>query len=393
MRKISLTLLGMYLGILSAFSQGADTANYKSRKLQLDEVNFVSSYYHQDGNNSAVTGGIGTEKLSDFANTFELKLSKYDRKARKHSYGLELGIDHYTSASSDKIDPSTITSASYSDTRIYPTLSWTLQNEKKKSSIGLAASYSQEFDYTSVGFGASYTKASKDNNREFGLKFQSYFDQWHIIYPIELRGYNEDKNENPNRNSFSLSLSLAQVINQRLQLSVIAEPVYQTGLLATKYQRVYFKDGSLNSETLPDTRVKFPIGIRANYFLGDKIILRSFYRFYADGWGVKAHTAELETPVKLTPFVSISPYYRFYSQSAADYFAPYQLHNFSDQYFTSDYDLSKFNSHFFGTGIRFAPPRGVLGIQHVNTLELRYGHYSRSTDLQANIISLQIKLK
>lgn len=392
MRKISLSVLGMYLSILSAFSQSADSATYKSRKLQLDEVNFVSSYYHQDGNNSAVTGGIGTEKLTDVSNTIEVKMSRYDSRLRKHTYGFELGVDHYTSASSDKIDPSTVSSASMSDLRVYPTFSWALQNEKKKRSIGLSASYSQEYDYFSVGLGANYTKASKDNNREFGLRFQSYFDKWNIIYPVELRGYQE-KGENSGRNSFSLALSLAQVVNQRLQISVVAEPVYQQGLLATKYQRVYFKDGSLSTETLPKDRVKFPIGFRANYFMGDKMIFRSFYRYYADGWGVRAHTAELETPIKITPFVSISPYYRFYTQTAADYFAPFKLHNINDQYFTSDYDLSKFNSHFFGTGVRFAPPKGVLGMQRINSLELRYGHYNRSNDLQANIISLQIKLK
>ena len=30
------------------------------------DVNFLSSYYQQDGNNGAVTGGIGTEFLTDF---------------------------------------------------------------------------------------------------------------------------------------------------------------------------------------------------------------------------------------------------------------------------------------------------------------------------------------
>lgn len=89
MKKISLAAIGMYLSILSAFSQNntTDSSTYKSRKLTLDEVNFVSGYYHQNGNNSAVTGGIGTEKLTDFANTIDLKLSKYDSKNRKHIVG------------------------------------------------------------------------------------------------------------------------------------------------------------------------------------------------------------------------------------------------------------------------------------------------------------------
>src|SRR3954463_11201669 len=104
MKKICLFVLGMYVGILAAFSQPADSTNYKSRKLKLEEVNLVSSYYHQDGNNSAVEGGIGSEKLTDIANVIDVKLVKYDKKDRKHSFVLDAGIDNYSSASSDMID-------------------------------------------------------------------------------------------------------------------------------------------------------------------------------------------------------------------------------------------------------------------------------------------------
>lgn len=63
MKKISLTLIGLYILLLNAFSQTIkDSSLYKARPLRLDEVNIVSSYYTQDGNHSAVTGGIGTEK-------------------------------------------------------------------------------------------------------------------------------------------------------------------------------------------------------------------------------------------------------------------------------------------------------------------------------------------
>ena len=190
MRKLSLTVIGMYVTILTAFSQNqspSDSSVYKSKKLTLDEINFVSGYYQQNGNNSAVTGGIGTEKLTDFANTVELKLSKYDSKLRKHSFDFEMGIDHYSSASSDKIDPYTISSPSYSDTRFYPSLTWSVENEQKRTTFGLTGSFSKEFDYVSKGFGASFTKASKDNNREFTAKLQTYLDTWSIIYPVELR--------------------------------------------------------------------------------------------------------------------------------------------------------------------------------------------------------------
>lgn len=405
MRKLTLAAIGMYLGILSAFSQtntGTDSSFYKKKHLSLDEVNFVSGYYQQDGNHSAVTGGIGTELLHDFANTIELKMSKYDSKNRKHTFNFELGVDHYTSASSDKIDPHTISSPSYADTRFYPSVGWSMQNAEKGTTVGLTASFSKEFDYTSVGIGGSFTKASKNNNTEFTAHLQAYFDTWAVIYPVELRtgtaGTGRDDEHSgisgySPRDSYSGSFSLAQVVNKNFQVVLIAEPVYQTGLLATKYQRDYFTDGSERVETLPDSRIKIPVGIRANYFIGDRFIIRSFYRYYQDNWGLKAHTIDLEMPIKITPFVSVSPFYRYYTQNAVDYFAPYGMHNPNETYFTSDYDLSEFNSNFYGAGIRLAPPKGVFGVQNWNSIEIRYGHYQRSNDLQSDQISLHLKFK
>jgi len=258
------------------------------------------------------------------------------------------------------------------------------------------ASFSNEFDYTSFGLGTSFTKTSKNHNTEFTGKLQAYFDTWKVIYPIELRTGNiRGENDYPSapRNSYSASLSLSQIINKKLQILLVAEPTYQTGLLATKYQRVYFADGSVQAENLPDNRYKIPVGIRANYFIGDRFIIRSFYRYYNDNWGVKAHTVDLEVPIKITPFVSVSPFYRFYKQTAADFFAAYGQHTVSENYFTSDYDLSKFNSNFFGAGIRLAPPNGLFSMKNWNSLELRYGRYERSNGLQSNIISLHLKFK
>jgi len=159
------------------------------------------------------------------------------------------------------------------------------------------------------------------------------------------------------------------------------------------FHRVYFTDNTVKSETLPNTRFKLPVGIRANYFLGNNIVLRSFYRYYHDDWGLTAHTAELETVFKITPFFSVSPFYRYYTQTGIDFFAPYQLHALTDTYYTSNYDLSKFNSSFIGAGLRFAPEKGVLGMPHIAMAELRYGHYNRSTSLNSNIITLNLKFK
>ena len=398
MKKLYLSVIGMYLGILVAFSQGnpKSDSSYKSRKLTFEEANLVSSYYSQNGNNAAVTGGIGSEKLTDFSNSIDVKLSIYDRRNRKHSFTGELGMDHYTSASSDKIDPATISSASHADTRFYPSLGWTMENEEKGTTIGAGLSTSSEFDYQSFGGNISFAQKTKNKMGEFSAKVQAYLDKVSLIYPIELRtgGRREDDDyAKTSRNSFSGNLSWSQIINKNFQLLIEGEVVYQHGYLGLPFHRVYFGDNSVHVEALPSSRLKIPLGIRANYFIGDRFILRTWYRNYHDDWGINSNAAQAEMVVKVSPFLSITPFYRFYQQSAAKYFAPYGVHNAADDFFTSNYDLSKFNSNFLGAGFRIAPPQGVLKIQHLSSLELRYGHYKKTTDLNSNIISLNLKYK
>ncbi|MDT3400976.1 DUF3570 domain-containing protein [Mucilaginibacter terrae] len=411
MKKLYLNVALFYMGILASHAQivspvpaKADTANaaYHSKKLTVDEVNFVSAYYHQDGNHSAVTGGIGTELLTDFANTIDVQLSNYNKRGRKNTFLFELGIDHYSSASSDKIDPSTISSASKSDNRIYPSLNWTRTNEQTGNAYGFTGSYSHEYDYQSFGAAFNLTRLSKNKNTQFDMRLQAFLDKWKVILPVELRpGYAPGKNYEHDhsadgsapRNSFSASFSLSQVINPRLQVLIIVEPAYQHGLLSTRYQRDYFTDGSLRAENLPGKRYKLPVAARFNYFLDDHFIIRTYYRYYMDNWGIRAHTAEVEVPVKLTSFVSVSPFYRYNSQQGTRYFAPYGQHNPNAAYYTSDCDLADLHSSFVGAGLRLSPPKGVFGWQRLNMLELRYGHYMRSTNLTSNVITLNMRFK
>ncbi len=400
MRKLTLTVIALYIGMLAAFSQvskAVDSSKYKSRTLSFEEANLVSSYYRQDGNNSAVTGGIGSEKLTDISNSFEIKLNKWDRKNRKHTYDFELGVDHYTSASSDMIDSKANSSASHADTRIYPSANWTMENEQKGSTIGAGVAISHEFDYMSWGGNINFAQKTKNKMGEFGVKLFTYLDNLKLIYPVELRSGSfiprHETYPTAARNTFGSSFSYSQIVNERLQLAFLVDLIYQDGYLGLPFHRVYFTDNSVHVENLPGKRFKVPIGFRANYFLGDNIVLRGYYRYYKDDWGLGAHTFNLETSVKLSAFFSVTPFYRYYTQTATDYFAPYLAHTAADTYYTSNYDLSAFSSHFYGTGIRLTPPNGVFKIEHLSMLELRYGHYSKSNGMNSDIISLNLKFK
>lgn len=233
---------------------------------------FSSSYYKQNGNNSAVEGGTGSEKLTDVANILDLKLTVYDKRSRKHTITGEAGIDYYSSASSDRIDAKANSSASSSDIRIYPSLGWMMEDDKKGYSVELHGSGSAEFDYQSIGFGGAFSKKSTDRNRDITLKGQVYLDQVKLITPVELRvggggnHHDDDDYASASRNSYSGSITLSQVVNKRLQFMLMAELVKQNGYLGLPFHRVYFADNSLKAENLPSSRLKIPLGLRASYF-------------------------------------------------------------------------------------------------------------------------------
>jgi len=405
MKKVILAI-GLYVGFLHAgkaqlSTYYGDTTNYKSRKLKFEEANIVTGYYFQDGNNSAITGGIGTEKLTDLANSFDITFSKLDRYNRLHTLNVDFNIDRYTSASSDNIDPLTKSSASKEDTHIYPSINWSVKDDVTRTTKSLGYAFSTEYDYRSHGFNGGITFLSKDKNTEYALKGSAYLDTYMCILPSELRPADYPSGAHRDqagiaykpRNTFSGSFSIAQVINQRLQVMGIVEPGYQEGLLSTPFHRVYFTNGNHTTEKLPSTKMKLPIGLRLSYFAGDKIVIRGFYRFYIDNWGMVAHTANLEIPYKISPFFSVMPFYRVNNQTASKYFNKYGMHDANETYYTSDYDLSTFISEFVGMGVRMAPPGGIAKLVNWNSMELRYGYYHRSNGMVGHSVSLQIKIK
>lgn len=418
--------------MLHAFSQvsSKDTSAYKSKKLALDEVNIVSGYYNQTAYKSAVMGGRtdskGIGNVTDLANGIDIKFVSWDKKQQKNSFTASLGIDYHTAASQAYVDSNG--HAKNNGTRIYPTLDWTIENEKKGTEFGIGAYYSAEHNYYhSIGLNTSFFKKN-NHNGIFGVKLTGYFDQIKMIKPSEFLPVDSLKNIAPidsivyvtsasgqtraltyvngqlvgktrrnvlpssARNTLTASFSFEQVINSRMQGSIAIDLVYQSGYLGLPFHRVYFNNGKDSIENLPSQRFKLPIGFRLNYFLGDNIIIRSYYRFYMDSWGLQSHTANIEVPVKITPFFSISPFYRYYIQTAAKYFAPYETHSSQDQYFTSNYALAAFSSQSFGVGFRVAPPKGVF-IKSLKMLEIRYSHYTQTTNLNADMISLNLKFK
>lgn len=368
------------------------------------EVDILSSYYEQDGDHSAVEGGIGTQSLNDKTMGIVINIPI----DTINIFNLNLNSDTYTSASCDHIDGigdnAILSTPSSKDTRIYGALSYS-RIAKNGVSISIGGGFSKEFDVSSYSGLLGMAKTSENHNRELSLHVKGYYDKWLLIYPVEKRLYADTFNLPDIRKTISFDLSYAQILTKRFQALFSYELTIQKGLLSTPFHRVYFNDGTDiysrtgSIEILPDSRIKNAFAIRTSVYPFDFIIGRFYYRYYFDTYKIHAHTFNAEIPVKITRFISVYPFYRYYVQTQAEWFRPYGEHDLSQYYFTSDYDLSALSSNKLGVGLRISPPFGIFHFKHdsynrtsaFQSIEIRYAKYSRSDGLNSYIISSDFK--
>jgi len=383
--------IGMLVLALKGKSQAVDSS-YVKRNIPKTDIEVVFSMYDQKGDHSAVTGGKGTEKLRVYAPGINL-----DFQGTKSSFSLAGGADIISSASTDRIDY-VMSSASKVDTRTHADIQYTHQIGKNGVEVGLGTGISIESDYLSVPVRAAFNYAAPNGMRQVQASFSAYFDdlRWgrlnpgyrrpvKLIYPSELR-YKEWYNIH-NRYTYNFKTGIVQVINKRLIAAFYPEFIMQRGLLATPFHRVYFTDDSVKVEKLPKQRNRIPMGIKANYFAGSRTVLKAAYNFYRDDFGITGHGANVEVAIKVSPMVTLSPFAEFYGQSASKYFRPYGAHDPGEKFYSSDYDLSKFNSIKVGLGFRWAPFQYLSKRSIFNEINLRYAYFGRSDGLKAHMLT------
>ncbi|HPQ20757.1 MAG TPA: DUF3570 domain-containing protein [Saprospiraceae bacterium] len=392
-----------------------DTVYFKKKVLETIDVDILMSYYTQSGTHAAVSGGIGDESLQDITPTLVVSVPLNEDDVLT----VDAGISAYTSASSSNINPfdsrnstspaspyQASSGASRSDVLAHVSGSYSHSSDDRNTVSSGHVSLSNEFDYFSFGFGGGYNKSLNDKNTELGLKANVFLDNWRPQYPVEFKRLSSFKRlTSTSRNSYSLGLSYAQVISKKLQSLVNIDGIYQKGLLSTPFQRVYFADVADryqedfpiadDIERLPDTRFKFAIGAFINYYINDIFVLRTFTRYYQDDWNIKSWTASVEIPVKISEYFTLYPSYRFYNQTAADYFAPYNVHLSTDTYYTSDYDLSEFSANQYGFGLSYTD---IFTSAHLwrfglKSIDLKYNYYKRNSGLKAHLVSFGMKFQ
>lgn len=494
--EIILALIFVFITVAALGQKDSTKVKKETRPVK---VSLLSNYYDQDGEHSAVNGGLGSQKLESITQEAAIYIPVKDSSALKVSGG----VDYFTSASMLDIDKyqtsaSTGTSnVSGDELRKYANIGLDWANRKKRTLFSPSIGFSSEYDVFSVNGGVAWSKNLKKRYGNYTVGLHVIADRWMLVYPGEFRaaatgntdyttgastytsaggttytsgatttsgntsgsgsgsgsntgsgntsgntsgetpasgsgsGSHADETENKMytvtpiavtgrtiqkdgktypvdwRYSLALSNGYTFVINRKMNAAIGLDVTAQWGMLSTPFHRVYFDDGvtaeqekEVRIEKLPGLRVKGALYGRFNYSVTPMLKLRTYARYYADNWDIHAISMTVEAPVKVTGWLTVTPFYRFYAQTPSKYFKGYGEHRYMpDTFYTSDYDLSKFSSNKVGMSARLSPLKPLLGLRNeedtkyifsLSSLGVRYAYYSRQDGLSTQSFTLEL---
>jgi hypothetical protein len=264
------------------------------------------------------------------------------------SVGLDVAYEKMTGASPWLIQPDlagdpvvVMTGASIQDARTDALLSVTYIGEKSRTS--LTGGTSMEDDYTSINFGF---------NREKDFNQKATTLSWGI-------GFSNDESD-PRPTSFepsptkhhkkvgTFSLGLAQVIDRASVAQTSLTLQYADGFLSDPYKLVS-SGGVALPDQRPGTRTQLAwLSRYRRHFERVHGSLHADYQLNYDTWGVIANILELGWHQELFRYITVAPSLRYYSQSKADFYAPYFAPGLvPGQDATSDYRLSPYGALSF----------------------------------------------
>jgi hypothetical protein len=156
-------------------------------------------------------------------------------------------------------------------------------------------------------------------------------------------------------------LGLSQVLTRNLLMSLDYEAIADEGFLNNPYRRVRYADPgsalgySYQDEIYPRTRDSNAVALSARYFLPYRAAISGSYRYFADSWGIAASTFELGYTHPRNQW-TYDIAYRFYTQTAADFYADLFPYADAQNFLARDKELSTFTSHGIRFGVAYEVP-------------------------------------
>lgn len=263
----------------------------------------------------------------------------------------------------------------------------TIEHEVNDYTLSFEYAHSKEVDYRSNALTAKASRQFNQKNTTVTGGVSFAFDEV-LTTPFTSNFQDEDKD------TFDLNFGVSQILGRNTLLDVNFGYGRSTGYLGDPYRSISqiqtvvvtppiggpisITDTFNYAENRPDEQHRFVVkGSLRHYFEKANAALSGSYRFFANNNSLEGHTLELKWIQEINSQLSITPYFRYYRQSSADFYYPSLTGTGIDgtgridgsgPNYSSDYRISELEALTYG--VRFAwEPRQNL------TLDLQLERY------------------
>lgn len=278
-------------------------------------------------------------------------------------------VDHVSSASIDVMTQG----SPYSEKRQQKSLG--LDYLRGKTNMSFNYITSEESDYTANTAGVSFAHEFFGDLTSVALSYSQGHD-------TARQNGRPTFQEDIDRRSFRVSLS--QIITKNSLMGMAYEVISDAGYLHNPYRSVRYVTStatfSWEPEVYPQTRVSHAVGLSGRYYLPYRAALHGEIRIFNDTWGIRAQNATLGYTHPLPKSWLIDVSYRFYTQTAADFYSDLFPYSAATNFRARDKELSQFRSQSFGLGITYQLPFKKWKFIDKGSLNARLEHMLFSYD-------------
>jgi hypothetical protein len=341
------------------------------------QVDTALLYYGETDRVSAVEGAVSAKKDFGDEHIFSSKLvidtltgaSATGAVAQPtiQTYTRPSGNGQYTIAAGD-----TPLDDTFKDTRVQLEAQWTQPLwEDMRGSTGV--NLSKEYDYLSVAFNGSLARDFNQKNTTIsaGLSYAldtidpeggrpvpfstMVIDQGQFVDEDAYRtDFDATRQEGADdKNITDLLLGVTQIINRRMLMQFNYGYSMSDGYHTDPFKvlSVVNNEGltqQLVHENRPDERSRHSFYWQTKYAM-DNGVADVSYRFATDDWEIDSHTIDTRLRFNLPNDSYIQPHFRYYQQSAAEFYQPFLLDsNPLPQVASADYRLGEMTAYTLG---------------------------------------------
>lgn len=212
------------------------------------------------------------------------------------------------------------------------------------------ATYSTEDDYTSWIYGVNTDVSFGERTNKISLGVALVNDT------VEA---NNDPSFDGELNGVTTSIAYERVLTPILVLTVGYQLGYLQGFLGNPYRRVLFEEGAPIREAPPESRTRHNASAKLSLYIPPThTAVQLLYRGYIDSWDIGAVTPEIRVLQEVGDDLIVRAHYRFYAQTAASFVrsngTPYPGSSGAPMGPTSnDPKLTDLTTHTFGGGLEY----------------------------------------